>query len=61
MFGKRKQQPPQKTNIIESRDGACVMLLPNLLMHNTLKAQGKTTIVDFNEWIRATYGNVKLI
>ena len=60
MFGKRKNETP-KTNVIQSRDGACVMLLPNLLMHNALKAQGKTNIVNFDEWIKATYGNVKLI
>lgn len=60
MFRKQKKDP-QRTNVIQSRDGACVMLLPNLLMHNTLKAQGKTSIVNFDEWIKSTYGDVKLM
>ncbi|MGE4267144.1 MAG: hypothetical protein AB7F25_06895 [Deferribacterales bacterium] len=41
-------------------DGRCVMLLPNLLHHATLKAKGEVT-EDFQTWAKKTYGDVEFI
>ena len=50
----------QKTPVINKADGACVWLLPNLLNHAKLRAEGKVT-ADFQTWARETYGDVKFI
>ena len=54
---RRKNLP---TPIINTKDGRCVMLLPNQLYHATLRAQGKVT-ADFQTWAKETYGDVKFI
>lgn len=54
---RRKQKP---TRVINTADGRCVMLLPNLLHHATLRANGEVT-EDFHAWARKTYGDVKFI
>ena len=48
------------TRVINTADGRCVMLLPNLLHHAKLRAEGKVT-EDFQTWARKTYGDVKFI
>ena len=50
----------QKPHVIQSRDGAYIWLLPNLLLHAKLRAQGKVT-TDFQTWAKETYGDVKFI
>ena len=52
---RRKQRP-----VVNTQDGRCVMLLPNLLHHATLRAKGEIT-EDFQTWARKTYGDVKFI
>lgn len=48
------------TKVINTKDGACVWLLPNLLRHAKLRAEGKVT-ADFQTWAKETYGDVKFI
>ena len=57
---KQKLGIGQKTPVINKTDGAYVLLLPNLLHHAKLRAEGKVT-VDFETWAKETYGNVKFI
>ena len=54
-FFMKKQKPLTNTT-----DGRCVMLLPNLLYHAKLKAEGKVK-EDFQTWAKKTYGDVKFI
>ena len=55
LFPQKKQKP-----LSNAADGRCVMLLPNLLHHATLRAKGEVT-EDFQTWARKTYGDVKFI
>lgn len=54
-FLRKKQKP-----LTNTADGRCVMLLPNLLHHATLKAKGEVT-EDFQTWAKKTYGDVEFI
>ena len=55
LFPQKKQKP-----LSNAADGRCVMLLPNLLYHATLRAKGEVT-EDFQTWAKKTYGDVKFI
>ena len=55
LFPQKKQKP-----LSNAADGRCVMLLPNLLYHAKLKAEGKVKD-DFQTWTKETYGDVKFM
>lgn len=54
---RRKKSP---SRVINTADGRCIMLLPNLIMHTKLKLEGKVK-TDFETWAKETYGDVKFI